>query len=192
VNSTIVGIIIGALASALANWFFNTRSKRDDRRRDAWTAWAEQAYRLILVRRQLIERCWVDASSSSRHDALGFLPKVSIALAQDIRQDTQLHIALARVLLAEPSASRRKQARAFTDLLSDDIEPEETTEPEMQARRHVQYVEALQATIDDLLGRYADGTTTQVSDWFSRKFEQLTSKDEKQLPYVDDESEKRP
>lgn len=92
-----------------------------------------------------------------------------------------MNAALARVLLAEPAPGRRKQARVFTDLLSDNVDVGRGTPQEDVFKRHLGYPEALEATIDELLGSYAEGATTQVATWFRAAYARLTSKGEPQL-----------
>lgn len=175
------GPLLGVVVGALLTWFFSTQIRRDDRRRDAWAAWGEHAYRLILARRELVERCWTEQGGADRPvgglESFGL--RVSNALVGEIETDAQLHAALARVLLSEPSSVRRDQARAFTELLSEDVEQQPTAKPRAVLRRHRQYIAALQATLDNLFGRFAEvGTPTQVVTWFKQKYNDLTSKNE--------------
>lgn len=172
-----IGPLLGVIVGAVLTWFQAMHGRRDDRRRDAWAGWAEQAYRLMITRRDLIERCWADQrSAESPPDDFEqrFAQSVGVGLRQEIERDAQLQSSLARVLLAEPSAARRRQARDFTDLLSQDVD-----QPQAGARAllrsHDQYLRALQATLDVLLGTYAEnGTATQVATWFKDKYGRLT------------------
>ncbi|HVZ31686.1 MAG TPA: hypothetical protein VG963_04625 [Polyangiaceae bacterium] len=173
--------LLGGVVGALLTWFLGGHGRRDDRRREAWATWAEHAYRLMIVRRELIERCW-QARRSPDSDCDNSEPNlarcIALGLRQQIERDSALHAALARVLLAEPSPVRRHQARAFTDLLSQDVEHADVSERAL-LESHDRYLAALQATLDELLGRYAEsGTSAQVSSWFKEKYEALAAKQE--------------
>ena len=197
---SVIGPLLGVVVGALLTWFLTARSQRDDRRRDAWATWAEQAYRLMATRRELVERCWAEQSGSGAIartiDELGlsFAQRVSRGLVREVERDAQLHSALARVLLAEPSSIHRDQARGLTQLLFDDvklIKPDAVQHAFL--RSHKNYLAALQATLDSLLGSYAEaGTPTQVLTWFKEKYDQLTSKDKPiKILYVDDDAPER-
>lgn len=179
--------LLVVVAGGMVTWLHTTHSKCEDRRRDAWAGWAEQAYRALVTRRELIERCWAARSTTDKGGRL-LAQSIEVGLRREIAGDATLHSALARVLLTEPSSTRRKQARAFTDLLSGDIDDPGVGERAV-LRSHDQYLAALQATLDELLGTYAEkGTTAQVRTWFKDRYRALLSKDEPiQIVHVEDE-----
>jgi hypothetical protein len=175
----IIGTLVGVLVGSVLAWLQATHSRHDDRRRDAWAAWAEHAYRLMITRRELVERCWLDRNAARDADDRvdpHLAQSIAAGLRRAVERDPPLHSALARVLLAETSATRRKQAREFTDLLSGDVD-----EPHGRAleflRSHELYIAALQATLDDLLGAYAESTIVRVRSWFKERYAALASTD---------------
>jgi hypothetical protein len=176
------GPLLGVVVGALLTWLLTRQGRRDDRRRDAWAGWAQQAYRLMITRRQIVEQCWTDCNGDNGHPAEvrpALQQKLRTRIVQEVQSDSQLHSALALVLLAETSSNRRHQAREFTNLLSRDVEIEPDFHPAMIRIHHERYLLALQLTLDALLGRFAEvGTTTQVTAWFKEKYEQLGEKGE--------------
>jgi|SRR5664279_3391957 len=181
---TVLGTLLSVVVGALLTWFLTMYGRRDDRRRDAWAAWAEQAYRLMTTRRQIVDQCWADSGGLDGRPTevrVAFTESLAARLVQEVERDPHLQSALARVLLAETSTHRRHQARAFTNLLSQkEVEDEPgSSHPTMVLRDHKRYLLALQLTLDNLLGRFAEvGTSTQVLAWFKQKYDQLGSKDE--------------
>jgi hypothetical protein len=53
-----IGQVLLILAGAAITWLFAVRQQRENRRRDAWAAWAQEAYRLMVVRQDLVEKAW--------------------------------------------------------------------------------------------------------------------------------------
>jgi hypothetical protein len=132
----------------------------------------------VTTRRQLVEKYWALTPEGAPDGTFAGL--LAGAISDEVGRDPEIRAALARVLLADPSATRRKQALGFTNLLAEvlEVSPNDPARKTLESHHH--YLWALQATLDHLLGTFAEtDAPMQVLNWFKAKYEELGSQEGK-------------